>query len=722
MTFLSKCDDINGCGKTYPTDLGACPHCDTPGAFSSAAPIDSRDWIYDIETYPNCFTCRFIHLNTNIRFQFEISTRINQVQEFCNFVNELGARGSRLIGYNNIAFDYPVIHWILQNPWAGVELIYEKAMTLIKGDSFGSKIWPNEWVVEQLDLMEMNHFGHRGAKATSLKSLEFAMHMTSVQDLPFPVGTVLSPGQMDILHVYNEHDCEATAMFYVRCIGMIRLREELTIEFDHDFMNHNDVKIGKDLLVLELEKNGIPCYEKVNGRKQPRQTHRPTINLADAVFDYVKFERPEFEQIRQYFISKTITETKGVFNKLIATVDGLEYKFGTGGLHASVEARTVETTATHQIVDIDAKSFYPILGIKNGLFPEHLSELFCVVQEDMYNTRVSFAKSDPRNGAYKLALNGAFGGSNDPYSPFYDPLYTMRITINGQLLLCMLVEQLIKIPGLSMIQANTDGVTFSCPHEHMEHQRSICKWWESLTCLELEEVLYSRMYIRDVNNYIAVATEGKIKRIGCYAYETPDTNPATRELVWNKDHSQIVVAKAANAALLDGIDIRDYITGHKCDHDFMMRAKVPRNSNLVMRYLPLDYEEKLPNIIRYYVSEVGGSLYKISPPTGKIGTWKLKSGVKLGDATYNEVMSEVPALLDQADALDVMDHLEFDIDGTPHDERIHTKNKSKYETREMGISAGLLSVDCSDVTWFNRRSVDYEYYINETRKLVEPLL
>jgi len=53
----------------------------------------------------------------------------------------------------------------------------------------------------------------------------------------------------------------------------------------------------------------------------------------------------------------------------------------------------------------------------------------------------------------KLALNGTFGDSNNIYSVFYDPQFTMAITVNGQLMLCMLAERLMTIPGLALFYA-----------------------------------------------------------------------------------------------------------------------------------------------------------------------------------------------------------------------------------------------------------------------------
>ena len=118
-----------------------------------------------------------------------------------------------------------------------------------------------------------------------------------------------------------------------------------------------------------------------------------------------------------------------------------------------------------------------------------------------------YAKGTPENAAMKLALNGTYGDSNSVWSPFYDPKFTMNITINGQLSLCMLVEQLIKVPSLKMLIINTDGFEYIVKREHQPHLDKLCKWWEDLTKLELETDYYKQLAIADVNNYVGVFEE-----------------------------------------------------------------------------------------------------------------------------------------------------------------------------------------------------------------------
>jgi len=301
----------------------------------------------------------------------------------------------------------------------------------------------------------------------------------------------------------------------------------------------------------------------------------------------------------------------------------------------------------------------------------------------------------------KLALNGVYGDSNNKYSPFYDPKYTMSITINGQLLLCLLAQYLLDIPNLTMIQINTDGLTVKCPRQYIQTMKDICKWWENYTCLELESVEYNRMFIRDVNNYIGEYVDGGVKRKGAYEYK----------LTWSQNHSALVVPKAAEAALVHGKDIREFIINHDDIFDFMLRTKVGRSDNLIISDTAGNTRE-LQKITRYYVSNDGGALTKISPPTKgyQVGQWK--RATKLTDHFYKSVIKELKE--------SCLKH-NVDIDGPAWDERINTKNRSKYVERKTNINSGYLVTPCNDIKQARRDNINFEYYIAEAEKLVKPL-
>lgn len=565
----------------------------------------SDAYVHDIENYPNVFLFGAIHALTETPYIFEISHRRDDRQAFYLFTEYLREHRAEEVGYNNLGYDYPVQHSILNNIMYITNAdIYKKGDSIINaGDEnrFAHMVWEKDWIVPQLDLYKIHHFDNQ-AKRTSLKTLEFNMRMENIEDLPFTPGTYLTDSQIDTLRQYLIHDLKATLMFYKHSKKLIDFRRELSAKYGRNFMNHNDTKIGKDYFIMELEKSGIQCFEP--GSRKPRQTHRPSIALNRVIFPYVHFEQPEFNRVLNWLRQQVITETKGVFTDLSADINGFSFDFGTGGIHGSIESQTIRSTENYVIIDLDVASFYPNLAISNELYPAHLGKQFCTIYKNVYDMRSSYPKGTPENAMLKLALNGVYGDSNNVYSPFYDPAYTMAITINGQLLLCMLAEELLKIPGLSMIQANTDGLTVYVPRVFTGQVEQVRHAWEKLTRLQLEEAIYDVMFIRDVNNYIAVYEGGKkVKRKGAYCHSV--------DLGWHQNHSMQVVAKAAEAALVHNKDIRDFITSHEDIHDFMLVTKVPRNSKLLWG------DKQVQNITRYYVSTDGAPLTKVMPPLAK---------------------------------------------------------------------------------------------------------
>ena len=69
---------------------------------------------------------------------------------------------------------------------------------------------------------------------------------------------------------------------------------------------------------------------------------------------------------------------------------------------------------------------------------------------------------------------------------------------------------------------------------------------------------------------------------------------------------------AAEAHMLTGVDIREYIKKHSNKFDFMLRTKVPRNSKLML-VMEDGTEVQQQNICRYYPCKTGGKLVKIMP-------------------------------------------------------------------------------------------------------------
>jgi hypothetical protein len=582
----------------------------------------SNDYVYDIETYPNVFTLAVEHADAPLRWSFEISEWRNDSKEIVAFLQYLKDTNARMVGFNSLGFDYPVLHTLIRMGHSDANTLYLKAMAIINAQDDDGGKWmhqvnPSDRFVEQIDLFKIHHFDNK-ARATSLKVLEFNMRSDSIEDLPFPVGTALGQSQIEKLKQYNAHDVSQTKAFYYKTLDMIRFREELTVKYSRDFMNHNDTKIGKDYFTMKLEESGVTCYDFGPSGRTPRQTPRPSIALRDAILPWIQFQSPEFTRVLNWLKDQTITETKGVFNDLNASLNGFTFVFGLGGIHGSVESQVVESDDDYVIVDLDVSSYYPNLAIANGFYPQHLGDSFVTIYKHLFEQRKTYSKKSAENAMLKLALNGVYGDSNNHFSIFYDPLFTMSITLNGQLLLCLLTEGLMHIEGLRLIQVNTDGLTVRVPRENKWLVDLARAAWQLRTGLNLEEAVYKTMMIRDVNNYIAQYEDGSVKRKGAYEYE----------MDWHQNAGGLVIAKVAEKVLLENAPIRQTLEQWPDIMDFMLRTKVPRSS-----YLAIEKDSvtsQLQNITRYYIAEGGGRLFKWMPPLAKNpGQWR-KIGVESG--------------------------------------------------------------------------------------------
>lgn len=646
------------------------------------------NWVYDLETYPNIFTAVFYHVESNTGYQFEISDRVNQYNELMQLIKHCKTNSDEWIGFNNLYFDYPIIDEIMNGEPSHIDSqgIYELAMQLINtGWGQGWKNQIKNPKIPQIDLFKIHHFDN-DARATSLKTLEMNMRLKRVRDLPFSPGVILNDQQKDILLEYNWDDVYATFEFYKRSIKHIELRKKLEEIYSVKCINSSNAKIGSDLCVLKLKESGIDCYQRVDGRSIKRQTPRESIDLSECIFSYVLLEHPEFVRIKNYLQNQTVTGTKGIFTDLEFWIDDVRYKVGMGGLHASVESQVFESNSEWVIIDVDAAGFYPQMAIKNQLYPEHLGIGFCDTLDQLMRERKQYPKGSAENAGLKEAGNATYGNSNQKFSVFYDPKYTLTTTISGQLTLFMLIEQLMKVPELRMVQVNTDGVTYFVKRQYLEHTRKICNWWEQVTRMTLEENIYKRMFILNVNSYIAECENGNLKRKKDFAYGD--------DLDWSQNFSMQIVAKACEAVLIRNEDLEEYIYSHDDLFDFCLHTKIPRSS-----YAELENGQRVDNVIRYIVSTDGQSLTKVSPPIGTPGEFKRAN--KLTDEYFNSVMNEIgPGVWDQ---------------------RIHTKNKSKYDIRRTAINAGYKITVCNDADEMNHVSIDYSFYIAKCKKILSQL-
>lgn len=597
-----------------------------------------------------------------------------------------------MVGFNNCGFDYPIIHELLTNPWSFTyHKAYEMAQQIITSQGRGFNpvhVKHTERKIAQIDIMKYCHFDN-DAKRTSLKNLQFAMRSPSVEDLPFDVGTYLNNEQKDILISYNIHDIEETERFFKLTENLVDTRRELMNDgvLFGDVLNYNDVKIGVEYLVTRIGRHKCYAGGRVKG------TFRTTVEFNKIILPKISYRTEPFQDVFSWFKKQAVyCSVKGAPTPTLkVSLGGLDFHFGVGGLHASADNKIFYSDDDYQIIDIDVSGMYPSVAIANRFAPEHLGEQFVVAYKAVKDDRAKYTKGSAKNGMMKLAGNGAFGNFNNRFSPMFDPQCLYLITVNGQLQLLQLAELLTLLPTVELIQGNTDGITLRIRKDVIPFFKMWCKEWEKMTGLELEEVLYKRMWIRDVNNYIAEKMDGKLKLKGAYWYPECIKDYSEPVMSWHKDFSNLASIKAAVLTITRDWPAEMAIKLMTDPFDFMLREKAKGETRIYIG------DAKQLKTVRYYVSRTGQPMVKKAPPKGEPGQYKRAN--KLTDEFFNSVMKEIGKGV--------------------WDERIHTKNKSQYAVENItAVQSGWLVKECNRAEKFDWNDVDWRYYIEETKKLI----
>ena len=602
-----------------------------------------KHWVMDYETLSNCFTGVFEHYKTTETKVFVIHDLRNDLESFISFLKENINNKEWHISYNGLAFDGQVTHYIIDNhqDWldlSGCEIanvIYRYAQRCIqKSNAKEFSDYP-QWKMQigQIDIFKLHHWDNP-AKRSSLKWIQYSMDWENILDMPIHHETeIKTQEEIDIILEYCINDVRSTKEIYNRSKSQVGLRKELTATYDINMFSASEPRISKEIFGYYLSRNlNIP----MRNLKQMR-THRDTIKVKDIILPYVSFTSPEFKLLHERFKSLEIdaSKLKGSF-KYHIDYRNVKTHFGLGGAHGAAAKGVYESSEDMIIMSSDVTSFYPNLAIKNQWSPGHFpKEAFCDQYEWFFEERKKIPKSNPMNYVYKIILNSTFGLSNDVNSFFYDPELCMRITINGQLTLMMLYEQIMeRIPGAIALLQNTDGVETIIPKEHYDLYMEICEEWERTTSLNLEHDQYQKLVLSDVNNYIGVNNYINVditkwrevkQSQPHYLFKVENDKfsfaPVKlkgrfdfQDLQLHKNKSKLVIPKAIYQYFVNDVLPEDYLEENKNILDYCIGGKSKGQWQQIARSVENGAfkEEKLQKINRYFISKQGVKIVKVN--------------------------------------------------------------------------------------------------------------
>lgn len=533
---------------------------------------------YDIEVLANFFCCSFQDIDTKQEYSFVIHESKDDSAQLITFLRQPDIT---LVGYNCNNFDYHLCLYLYNlNSKKTVKEMLKNLKSIAQKRIDSEFDYWGEFVIPQLDLLKINGFDNP-AKRCSLKWLQINMGFDNVQEMPIHHSESIDASQIQTVLDYNLNDVRSTTELYSRSLKKIQLRDHLSSKYKIDMSNYPDTKIGEYIVLSKLsEKLNTPISDLKRCRSYAKE-----IAIKDVILPQIRFRSPEFQGLLNWY--KQLIAKPEVKSQKKITFDSMEYVFGLGGVHGARESGTYSN-----IHSADVSGYYPSLAVAQKFKVSHFGEPFVEVYRGLKEERSQYKKGSDENEALKLAPNAVFGKSGNEYSPFFDLKFLYSITVNGQLALAMLAESLTLSGSCNLLMVNTDGIEVEMIDE--DKFMKICGEWEGMFGVNLEHSKYKTMAMRDINNYLAIKDNGKIKLKGAFD-DAPELH---------KNHSQLVVAKAIKAYYEKGTPVAKYINEETKINDFLLGVRAKTG------YLALANGERLPKTVRYYVSTKGEVVYK----------------------------------------------------------------------------------------------------------------
>jgi len=589
---------------------------------------------YDIEVFPNFFSLAYIPVDKPddkhfLYIYYDVlndKNHHNDLLEVMKFINQKNI----LLGYNSLEYDDVVLKFILMNYRKFTTVknitakIYDFSKRIITSkkeesvDRYVQMVKRYNAPFQSMDMQKMLHLGYTRLKQVMINIkwynvLDFEMPpMTEEEkdlyDIPHQYLDTLKPWDryvidkhIDDIKRYNTNDVEGLNHLFHHELEEVSSRFDISAEYGVNALSWSRSTAGAEIMAIEYEKaSGIPKSVFRQWR-----TNRKSFKLGDIISDRISFRTNEMKKALIYFKDYVWSENAPKLAKTIM-FDGASYNIGAGGLHSNDRPyifRSIPGTVLYR--DADVSSYYPNNILNNNVYPAHLGELFLTIFSRTVQERMIAKKAGlPKAAILKIVINAVFGKLNEATDFLHDIAAFFATTINGQLMLLMLIEDLY-LNALHTISANTDGIVVKLPFEALDEYDVICKEWEQKTELELEYTDYEIYARLNVNNYLALKPDGKVKRKG----------QLNRNAPWedmSKGYNMPIIPHAVEQALMYGVPIEKTITNHNDIYDFMASQKMGQGyvAELHTFHHGKTQIEPVPANFRYVISKSGGVLYK----------------------------------------------------------------------------------------------------------------
>ena len=416
-----------------------------------------------------------------------------------------------------------------------------------------------------------------------------------------------------MLH-YNKNDVYLVCEIARQKPDEIKLRYSLGAAFNLNLLCAARSSIADKLLYkFYSERSGL----SVDKFKDLR-TQRTALSFNKIIFPHICFKTKQLQDLLKDMKKVVIYRTnKDAFEKVIQFY-GTTYTIATGGLHSQDRPAVLTSTDKYTYVHYDISSFYPSVMVAYNIAPKHLNNNVFVKMVDYFRlTRIKCKHTKDEDGlvvagvhnklaaeALKIVINAIYGKFGFEMFFLFDRFAQMQVTINGQLMVMMVVEAL-ELDGIHVVSANTDGIIVKLPKDKEEDFKRITDDWCAQNKLGADSERYKLFVTRDINNYFDIQSNDKVEYKGGL-----DPKQYLKDL--KKGYDMPIVAKAVFEYFAHDTPVMETLRNHKDILDFCKTQNVGKQFEVVYQKVEngkvIDIHSQ--RHVRFYVSTKGVIIMK----------------------------------------------------------------------------------------------------------------
>ena len=464
-----------------------------------------------------------------------------------------------VVGYNIRNFDLPVVMYCCDNTIDNYSILKEEVDKYVLSQDnkeVKSKIKRNHkdiYNINILDLYLCNGWDN-DARRASLKWIACNINSNNIVENTLDLSkTFITEDEQKAFLRYCFNDILETIKIYKYSKDMITMREELfNIYKDkmiktkyiregsmvNPFLSMSNTQLGASIIEIELALREKKTIKQMNDDyKKNRIEVKYSAPVDKILFPKVKdkiYSNKEIYEALSDFVGEhkvlhvnSNISAKYRFKNTIKKygLDDTIIQLGKGGAHGLLSEGTFRESdnSDYEIIDFDVSGYYPQIVLNNKIYPINTGEAFIDVYHYLKSERSKHPKGSTINKAYKESLNAVIGLSNSTFaSKMFDPTFFMRITINGQLLILLLLEDIKSKIDIDLIMFNTDGCTILIRKKDREVLNKIFADFTKEWGYDLEITKYESIIFEHINSYIAISkvkpTDDKDREISLYEF------------------------------------------------------------------------------------------------------------------------------------------------------------------------------------------------------------